>query len=52
VLHQRRVLELPLQRLKDGWGALGDALVQPASPQTRARDLTKICGAATSVGDV
>jgi hypothetical protein len=25
VLHQRRVLELPLQRLKAGWGALVDA---------------------------
>jgi AcrR family transcriptional regulator len=30
VLHQRRVLEMPLQRLKDGWRELVHALVQPA----------------------
>jgi len=33
VLYQRRVVELPLQRLKDGWGALVDDLVDAASPQ-------------------
>ena len=31
VLHQRRVLEMPLQRLKDGWRELVHALVEPGA---------------------